>query len=291
MISLIKSLSLCAAAVFLTACARQDGSVISPGVRVVSLAPSITEMIYAVGAGSNLVGRTSACTYPDEVLSVPVVGGFGMPSLETLVKTRPDYVLEAVLGDDSLGRKIDQLGLKRINIECKRLADIPAALRQIGAIVGRQQASEALAARLEGEIAGVMQSVPDAECKPRILVEIWGDPVMAAGCNSFISDIIKLAGGVNVGDEGESDYFATSSEWVVDRNPDIIICLYMDKRYGPAEMVKRRPGWQQINAVKNGRVYDGLPNDVLLRPGPRVMKGIEAVKSIIKESDHREDMQ
>lgn len=257
------------------------------GMRVISLAPNITEMVFAVGGEGCLVGRTSVCNYPEGAKSVPVVGGFGTPSLERLIELKPDLVLEVALADEITGRKIDQLGIRRDRVECRSLDDIPAAIRAVGRGIRREEQAEQVASELESSIALRRKSLTERSGRPRVFVEIWGDPVMTAGRGSFISDLIELSGGINVGDEGGSEYYRVSSEWVIDKDPEIILCFYMTKGIPVLERIAARPGWEGVAAVKSVRIYDGFPDDILLRPGPRVMAGVDLLSRIISEEGGR----
>lgn len=250
------------------------------GPRIISLAPNLTEMVCAVGGADTLVGRTSACNYPPDIVGrVPVVGGFGTPSMETLIALKPTAILDVDLEDESLAARIDALGLSRHRIACRSLDDIPGAVRAIGILACRTNEAGALAARLETEIAG-LRALPAPTRRPSVFVEIWSDPLMTAGPNTFISDLIWLAGGSNICDQAR-DYLQVSAEWVIKRDPDIILCLAMSDAGSPRDRVMQRAGWQTIRAVKTGRVHDQVNIDVLTRPGPRVMEGIEALRACI----------
>jgi len=250
----------------------------SSEIRIVSLAPSITEAVCAVGAGHLLVGRTSACNYPPEELAdVPVIGGFGVPSLELLAKARPTLVLETALADESIGAQLDAMGVPRKRIRCRSLNDIPAMLREIGALTGHADDAEVLASTLAQKLCE-LKSAPRNSDAPKVYAEIWHDPMTTMGKKTFLSDLIKLAGGRSIGDGVEKDYYQISPEHVISTNPDVILCLYMGAREGAADALKSRPGWQHIKAVHNAAVYDGLANDILLRPGPRVLEGVAQLK-------------
>lgn len=273
---------------------REDGP------RVVSLAPSLTEMICAIGAETQLVGRTSSCDYPpDKIKSIPVVGGFGAPSLDLLLKIKPTLVLTMDLEDESLGKVIDQLGLKREKIHCSAVDDIPLAISRVGSLLHREDAANALADSIRNRLAELRQAADNRTASgrqtPSVFVEIWGSPLTTAGKKSFLSDLIHLAGGHNIGDEAaDKEYFSISSEWVIVRNPDVIICLYMSKEHkiagskaGNGETrdwarVNSRTGWSNITAVRNHRVYGGLDNSAILRPGPRILDGIESLRRCIE---------
>jgi iron complex transport system substrate-binding protein len=249
------------------------------GQRVISLAPSLTEIVCAIGAGDLLVGRTSACDYPPGVVSrVPVVGGFGAPSLELLAAARPTLILDVSLEDETLGQKIAGLGLRRERIACSTLDDIPSAMATVGRLVGREAEALRAAERMRAGIAALRARAGGDARRPKVLVEIWCDPVTTVGRRSFLSELIRLAGGANVGDEVDKDYFQVSSEWVVSKAPDVILCLYMSRDGSARRTVRSRDGWQSIPAVRNDRICDDFDNNMILRPGPRILDSVEALR-------------
>jgi len=296
--------------------------------RVVSLAPSLTEIICAVGAETQLVGRTTACDYPpDKIAAIPVVGGFGAPALDLLLKIEPTLVLDVDLADAALGDAIDQVGLTRKRIACSTVDDIPRAILQVGRLTSQDNTAHALAKSIRTRIAELRAEVRRRQASdrtpPLVFIEIWSDPLTTVGKKSFLSDLVSLAGGRNLGDEvADRAYVSVSAEWIIARNPEIIICLYMNKS-GKAEIQKAkvsgqisnpqssatwdksatcpasggatnqqvtatwsqvaaRTGWAGIAAVKNHRVYGNLNNSAILRPGPRVLEGIEDLRRCIE---------
>jgi len=252
---------------------------VAGSVRVASLAPSLTEILFAVGAGSNVVGRSSACDVPPEVKHIPVVGNFGQPSLEALLRQAPTAVVYVDLEDKGIPSALQRIGLRPVSVPCRTMDDVPPALRAIGQLTGHSAQAEALAEQFETQLAALRRDIQALENpRPKVYAEIWSDPVMAVGRRSFIAEIIRLAGGQNVGDDIDRDYFQASTEWVLQRDPDVILCLYMTPAGSAAEKLKARPGWNVVRAIRTGRVYSGLDNDVLLRPGPRALEGVEAVR-------------
>ncbi len=273
------------AALWAGACRRQAEPA-PEGLRVVSLAPNLTEMICAVGACDALVGRTSACLYPSDIVQdVPAVGGFGAPSLEMLMALHPTLIVDVALENEHTGRKIEALGFRRERIVCQRLPDIPDALVRIGVLVDRAEAGNALADAMRRRLREFEQNAPDGR-RPSVYVEIWSDPVMTAGKHSFVAELVRLAGGDNIGDEVErDDYFRVSSEWVVARNPDMIVSLSQSHR-GDAASAERqiasRSGWERLDAVRHGRVYRSENAGILTSPGPRVLDGVEELRTWIR---------
>ncbi len=253
--------------------------------RIVSLAPSLTEMLYAIGAGNQLVGRTSACDWPAEAEKVPVVGSFGQPSLEVLASMNPDLVLDVDLADDQLAKKMANMHIRREHIRCQDPEEIPGVLRKLGKLTGHVRQADSLATVIENGLAKYRKKADAKQHKTRIYLEIWNDPLWTGGRNSFVSRLISYAGGKNIGDEVDKEYFQVSPEWVIKQNPDIIACMYMAKAVPAADQVKSRTGWQGINAVRNNRVYDKFDNRLYLRPGPRILEGIAGMKKLIESNE------
>jgi iron complex transport system substrate-binding protein len=258
------------------------------GPRLVSLAPNLTEMIWAVGAGSNLIGRTSACDIPAETLAVPSVGGYGDPSFEMLLALRPTAVLYVDMLNKDFPARLQEHGLQARHIPCLHLDDIPAALAEVGALAGRREQGEALARGLRAEIDAARAAVSNAP-RPRVFVVLWSDPLYTVGRGSFVSELVALAGGLNIGDSQETPYFQASPEWVIEQNPEVILCLYE----GPAAQVKARiagiPAFASIAAVRGRRVYAGFDLNQTLRPGPRVMKSVADLRRCLMEPPSQEN--
>ena len=248
---------------------------------IVSLAPSITEMIYAIGAEKQLVGRTSACDWPIDVEEIQVVGAFGKPSLEILASLSTGLVLDTDLADENMGTKIAELGIRRERLAVRTPEDIPLALRKLGALTGNSEKADSLAHLIEKGLEKFRNQVDTGASLPKVYLEIWDDPLWTGGKSSYVSALISRAGGRNIGDAVEKEYFEVSPEWVIRQNPDIIACMYMSRESNIAEEVSSRPGWKHIRAVKNKEIYDNFDNNLFLRPGPRVLEGIEQLRRII----------
>jgi len=274
---------LLAGMLFLSGCSR-DGQRPAAGIRAVSLAPNLTEIVYAIGAQDCLVGRSSACDYPPAAArDVPAVGGFGDPSIETLLAARPTIVLEVDLADEALREQFAELGIRRERIPCQTLDQIPAAIRRVGELLDRAADAERVAGDFESRLAALRDRAAHDTDRPAVYVEIWHDPLMTAGRGTFVSDLVHLAGGRNIGDETDRNYFRVSSEWIVSHDPEIIVCTYMSDSVDTVERVKRRPGWRTIRAVRDGRICAGFDSDVILRPGPRALQAVEELRSCIAQ--------
>ncbi len=248
---------------------------------IVSLAPSLTEMIFAIGAGDQLVGRTTACDWPAAAAKVPVAGSFGRPSLEVLAAMHPDLVVDVDLADEEMGKKISALGIQRESISCKSPDDIPAALRRLGKLTGHTREADSLALSISEGLALFKNSANARKNKKSVYLEIWDDPFWTGGNGSYTSSLIAYAGGSNIGDVVEKDYFEISQEWVIEQSPQVIACMYMAKESSAAAKLMNRTGWSSIAAIRNRQVYDRLDNSLFLRPGPRVLEGIKQLQRMI----------
>ena len=251
--------------------------------RIVSLAPSITEMMFAIGAGEHLVGRTTACDWPAEAAKVPVAGAFGRPSMEMLASMHPDIVIDVDLEEERNSSKIKDLNIRTERIVCKNPDDIPGAIRTLGKLTGHQRKADSLAGVIEHGLAGFRKKNLLRAEKPLVYLEIWDDPFWTGGKDSYTSALIGYAGGRNIGDAVRKEYFEISQEWVIEQNPDIIACMYMSKETPAAAGVIQRTGWHHISAVRHKKVFDGFDNSLFLRPGPRVLEGIAQMERLIEK--------
>lgn len=249
--------------------------------RIISLAPSLTEMIFAIGAGDQLVGRTNACDWPAAAAKIPIIGAFGRPSLELLVSFHPDLVIDVDLADKDTGRKISALGMRRETFSCKTPDDIPVVLRKLGLLTGHTREADSLALSIATGLDTFKKKAAEERKKNTVYLEIWNDPFWTGGQGSYTSALIAYAGGQNIGDIVKKEYFEIAQEWVIKKNPDVIACMYMAKKASASDDVMSRPGWQNIAAVKSRRVYDRFDNNLFLRPGPRVLEGIEQLYRMI----------
>ena len=146
---------------------------------------------------------------------------------------------------------------------------------------------EKLASSIESRIAGYRARNTPRSHRPRVLVLIWSDPLTAVGRNSFLNELVTLAGAVNVAEDVDRDYFTVSSEWVVTQNPDAIFCFFMSNGMTERSTLESRPGWNGVSAVKTGRIYDHMDNNLILRPGPRMIQGIEVIAARLQQAHEK----
>ena len=245
--------------------------------RIISLSPSNTEIIFALGLGDRLVGVTEYCNYPPEVQEKEIIGDFANPSIERIVELEPDLVLASTINEKEVPH-LEALGIPVLVVEPSMLFELYASISLVAEITGVTITGETLIVSMQQRIQAIEEivAVIAAKDKVRVYYEVYSDPLMSAGQDAFINEIILLAGGVNIfGDVNES-YPQISAEVVAERQPQVI--LYPDY-HGTAETVMEamadRPGWESMPAVMDNRIY-AISDDIFSRPGPRVVEAVEA---------------
>lgn len=254
--------------------------------RIVSLSPNLTEMLFAIGADESVIGRSSACDYPPgRTAKIPVVGDFGAPDIEILIALRPSLVVATDLLDKRLPQRLAAHGIKYRQIPCRRVEDILAGLQELGEISGQTGPAGELSRQLAEQLEKLRRETCKQEPQPKVYIELWHHPPTSCGGDSFVSQLVQIAGAVNLAGQFADDYFTIDREWVLVGDPDLILCAYMTPGSdSPLAMFSSRPGWDSLRAVRQGRVYALENPDLLLRPGPRMLEGVQQVREILQKS-------
>jgi iron complex transport system substrate-binding protein len=244
--------------------------------RVVSLAPSITEMLFAIGAGGQVVGVTQFCDYPPEAVTRTKVGA-GFPNIESLVALKPDLVVTSkdFIRPDTLA-KLDQLKIPAVVfVDAATVEDVYAHIQTLGRMLDRRPAADALVGAMRQRVAAV-KAKTEALPRPRVLYVLNSDPFVTVGAGSFIHQLIGLAGGVNVAQASPIAYPRLNLEEVLKQDPEIIVFPAGASEGVPEEQRQRWRQWTTVTAVKRDR-FAQVPSVLLDRPGPRVVEGLEAL--------------
>jgi len=249
--------------------------------RVVSISPCLTELVFQLGEQGKLVGRSSACDYPEAAKKIESVGGFGKPSLEKLMSLNPDVVIASALADPAMKTSIEQFGIKFFLLPTKSINDYYKTVHVLGQIFHCKAKANTEILRIKNGLKKFSELRKKQTEIPTVYLEIWDHPYMTVGKKSFINDFIEYAGGKNIASLQNEDYFNVSVEWIITSNPDVIICPAM--KTGREADVKQRNGWQNIKAVKNKRIYVNLNDDLIYRLGPRLLDGIRSLRTIIQK--------
>lgn len=246
--------------------------------RIVSLAPSNTETLFALGLGARVVGVDQSSDYPAAARDKPRIGTFSQPTIEQVAAQSPDLILAANIHVRSAVPALEALGLTVVVLNPADLPAVLDALTLVGELTDSQPAARGLRDGLETRIAAVNAKVAGTPARPRTYVEITSK-LIAAGPTSYIGDLIVRAGGTNIVDDRATQYPTLGAEAIIARDPEVIVLTDASAEVTVAS-VRARPGWAGISAVKNGRVVAIDPN-LLNRAGPRVVDGLEALAAAL----------
>jgi len=247
--------------------------------RLVSLAPSITETLYALGLGDRLVGDTDYCDYPPEAKQKPHVGAVLNPSIEKIVALKPDLVL----GSPEANRRetadqLDRLGIPVYGLAAHSVDDTLRSIEDLGQVLDRGTEARALVETLRGRIEAVQKRVAGLP-RPKVLFVVWYRPLITAGPHSFVADVIQRAGGVSISEDVQGEWPRLALEEVLHRDPDTIL-FPRSESFSPAlDEFERLPGWKELRAVKDHRMY--LVSETIIHPSPRLIDALEEVAHIL----------
>ncbi|UCH82135.1 MAG: cobalamin-binding protein [Nitrospiraceae bacterium] len=251
-----------------------------PPQRIVSLAPSTTEILFAAGLGNKIVGVTTFCDYPEEAKSKPKIGGMSNPSMEAVISLKPDIVIMTTDGNPkAFEQRLISMNIRTYVFRARTIAQLPDGIRRLGQEIEEEDKFNKLALDIKGALNDLQKGVQAGNKK--VLFMIWPEPLMVAGPGTAIHDAIHLLGAINIAGDAKIQYPKYSIEEIVHRSPDII---FIGKAYG-MDMQKTAVGLlsriSYIPAVKNNNVY--YVSDHLYRLGPRIIPGIKELAGYLNK--------
>ncbi len=243
--------------------------------RIVSLAPSNTEILFALGLGDRVVGVTDVCNYPPEAMKKEIVGAFSGPDLEKVVSVDPDVVLTTSMHAAEVTPALLERGLNVLTLDPIGVAGVFRDIEMIGKALGVEEAAGELVADMQSTIASVAEKAGTTDPKPRALYVVWPDPMWVAGAGTFADELIGMAGGINVAAELEG-WATMGLEAVVEQNPEVIVVVtgHGDAVDEPFNAIKADSRLAMTDALKHDRVYQ-IDTDLAGRPGPRLMEALD----------------
>jgi iron complex transport system substrate-binding protein len=275
--------------------------------RIVSLSPSNTEILFAVGAGDKVVGVTNYCNYPPELEKrveaekIVRVGGYWNPSVEAIVLLKPDLVLVSTAQctvktnkckmncrrrcelTAKLANKLKNLGVNVLTLAPHSMNDILEDISAVGKRTGNSAQTSKIVENLRQRIIRVITKSKVISNKKKVYFEVWNDPYISVNSRTWIGNIISLAGGTNIFGEAVSEWPIIRPKEIIQCNPDIMVFPVIPevpRFWGSFEDVKKRPGWERINAVISDSLYE-VSRDCVSRPGPRVVDALELISGMI----------
>ena len=247
--------------------------------RIVSVAPNVTEMLFAIGLDEEIVGVTDFCDYPDAAREKPKIGGYHIPNVEAILSLTPDLVIATPDGySKEKVRKLESI-VPIFLVNSKEIDEILEAMLILGKVTGRDDEAKQVVDGLRVRVEAVREKVAliPVEERPKVFYEIGRDPLITVGPGNFVDSLISAAGGINIANDATTGWPRYSVEAVIIKEPDVIITA------PHVSSGKDTTGtWQRyktIPAVQNGKIYAVNP-DILLRPGPRIVDGLEKLHSL-----------
>ena len=246
--------------------------------RIVSLSPSNTEIIFALGAGDRLVGVTEYCNYPKEAKDIDKVGGFSDPNIERIVSLKPDIAFVAGSFQDETITKLESLGITVFLVDAKSLTGVLENIETVGTILGEMEMTVEVTGKMRAKINDIESALKKASGTPLVFFEIYKEPLMSAGPGTFIDDLIIRSKGKNAAGATKEEYPQFSTEKLIELDPDVYIAV-TGSNSEPGN-IKERPGWDTLKAVQNNRISI-VNDDLVSRPGPRIVNGYELIAKAV----------
>ena len=255
--------------------------------RIISMAPSTTEIAFALGLDEKVVGVSDYCDYPYDFSAwiaagnMTSIGDFSNPNMEVIASLEPDLILATGGVHRETITTLRNLGYKVLVLYPADINGVLQNIELVGNATGKLAEAAALISNIKSRIDAVVSKVANAASQPKVYYEVWYDPtsLWTAGAKAWQNELIEKAGGVNIFADQDLTYFMSSAEAVIERNPDIILLPEegMGKGepfWGSLDTVKARPGWGSISAVQNDRLVT-VDSNTIARPGPRIADIIE----------------
>jgi iron complex transport system substrate-binding protein len=248
--------------------------------RVISLAPSITEILFALGLHQEIVGVTNFCDFPEDASTKHRIGGFVNPDVEKIVSLKPDLVIAVADGNrwDTIERLSD-LGFPVYTVDPKGFDGVIRTIRNMGEITGKEEESRTLIRRIAERKERIV-SMTRSLTRPAVFFQVGDAPVITVGKGTLANDLIRLAGGRSISENEPSSYPAYGVETILSKAPEIIIFSSMDNRKNYSDLIRRWQAWKSIPAVKSNSIYV-IDSNLVDRPAPRIAEGLETLARII----------
>ncbi|MBM4256404.1 MAG: hypothetical protein FJ147_10940 [Deltaproteobacteria bacterium] len=264
----------------LASCTSSDQQKQNVSRRIVSLAPSVTETLFAIGAQAEVIGICTFCDFPHDVAKIDRVGSYSAPNVEAIVAKRPDVVIGVPPNNPEAIATLRQLGIRVEIVEVDTIEQIRASIRTIAQEAGRVGRGEALLREMDERMEAIRTRLVGVP-RRRVLMVVGQEPLIAVGSRIFLDELISQAHGINIAAEANQPWTRFSLEVAVARQPEVII----DGSMGSEEHDKARylgiwKNFPTVPAVRDGRVY-GTRSSTVLRPGPRLPDGFEEIARLI----------
>ena len=243
--------------------------------RIVSLAPSNTEILFALGLGEKVVGVTEYCNYPPEALNKEKIGGYSTPDIEKIIALQPDLILANSIHAEEVIPALEEIDLTVFALAAENVDGILEDIRMVGKITGSEDEASKLATEMENRIEAITDVTKDLEERPRVFYITWHDPLFSVGSETTIQELVEKAGGANIFQD-ITGHGTVDLEEVIARDPQVIIACtgHGSAQAEPLEWAKEEPRLGVTEARKSNRIYQ-IDADLISRTGPRIVDALE----------------
>lgn len=243
--------------------------------KIVSLAPAITEILFAIGLDEEIVGVSDYCDYPEKASSKEKMGGFENPNVEKIYAQQPDMVFISAGVQEDVIKKLEELKVTVVVLDADTVDQVISNIELAGKLTGKETEAKKLADNMRARVNKIATKYK-SQTKPTVFVEIWDDPLMSAGSDSFVNNIIEVAGGINIAADNAERYYNYSMEKLLETDPDYYI---INTHSHTPQDIKKRNGYNALSAVQNNKVF-AVDDNLISRAGPRVIDGLERMAEI-----------
>lgn len=250
--------------------------------RIISMTPNTTEILFALGLGERIIGVTDFCNYPLEALEKDSIGGIDA-TIEPVMALEPHLIVSTNMNSKETVERLIELGYPVVVIVSKTFEDVFPAISLLGQATGHRKEASLLLERLNAELEEIKKLLATVTKTPLVFYEIWHDPFFSVNKDTFIGQLITMAGGENLTHDAASEYPVVSLETIIDRNPQVYILAAGHGELQTPQNIKARTGFDLLDAVQNNRI-SFVDTDIISRPGPRIVEALE----ILARSIHPE---
>jgi len=248
----------------------------NPPQRIISLAPAVTEILFALGLDQQIVGVSNYCDYPEQTKNKEKMGGYDSPNVEAIASKKPDMVFISTGVQEGIVQQLEKFGITIVALDADTLEQVMKNIELAGLLTGKEKEAQQITADMKNKAAEISAKV-EGLAKPKVFFEVWDDPLMSAGSQSFIHNMLETAGGINIAAVKSERYYTYSVEQLLKENPEVYI---INNHSHTPEDIKNRTGYQALSAVQKDRVY-AIDDNLISRPGPRVILGLEQIARAI----------
>lgn len=244
--------------------------------KVASGSPAITEIVFAVKGEDKLVGVTDFCNYPEKATKIDKTGDYNGPNIEKLIELGTNLYITDHVADDAK-KLLEDAKITVVILAAKNYKDVYNKITLVGKMFNKNAEAESILIEMKAREEALLNAINEVKSK-RVFYEVWHEPLMSTGPGSFIDEMIKMLGSENIASDATSAYADFSVETLIERNPEVY--LTANDGMKTVEDIKARTGYDQIDAIKNDRIYF-LDPDIISRPGPRIVEGLEILAEAI----------